>query len=279
MESKNEVIKARPAIQITGYITLLQRQLWNVLLANAYDLLPKQAVHRISVADLASMVGFDSKNEQYLKSSVKALMACLVEWNLLSDKGQKQWGAATLLARVAIEDGICTYEYSNFMCEQLHNPGIYSRINLLMQTQFKSKHDLALWELCSDYQKVKSTGWIPLDQFKALMGVQSGSIYHQFMNFNQKVIKPAIQEINEVSDLHIEVEFERWARKVAKVRFLIKQKKKPTKDSTAKEKTKALVEQSIEASGVQPEDVAKLKGKKKDTAQQTLFSIIEKVKK
>jgi hypothetical protein len=63
------------------------------------------------------------------------------------------------------------------------------------------------------------------------------------------------------------------------IKFTIAKKVKPAKDSTAREKTKALVEASIEASGVQPGDVAKLKWEKKDAAQQTLFSIIEKVKK
>ena len=37
----NEVIKASPAIQIQSRISLLQRRAWNVLLANAYNELPR----------------------------------------------------------------------------------------------------------------------------------------------------------------------------------------------------------------------------------------------
>jgi hypothetical protein len=36
-EPKKEVIKHSAAIQISSHITLLQRRMWNVLLANAYD--------------------------------------------------------------------------------------------------------------------------------------------------------------------------------------------------------------------------------------------------
>ena len=37
---RDEFIKASPAIQIQGSISHLQRRVWNVLLANAYDELP-----------------------------------------------------------------------------------------------------------------------------------------------------------------------------------------------------------------------------------------------
>ena len=55
---RSEFIKASPAIQIQSKITHLQRRVWNVLLANAYDELPNKDIHRVSVADLAKSLGF-----------------------------------------------------------------------------------------------------------------------------------------------------------------------------------------------------------------------------
>ena len=52
-----EVIKASPAIQIESKITLLQRRMWNVLLANAYNELPDKETHHVSVSELAEKIG------------------------------------------------------------------------------------------------------------------------------------------------------------------------------------------------------------------------------
>ena len=67
MGNNLEVVKVSPAIQIQSKISLLQRRAWNVLLANAYNELPNQEIHRVSMVELAAKLGFDSKNEDYLK--------------------------------------------------------------------------------------------------------------------------------------------------------------------------------------------------------------------
>ena len=64
-----EVIKASPAIQIESKITLLQRRMWNVLLANAYNELPDKEIHHVSVSELAEKIGFESTNRVYHSSS------------------------------------------------------------------------------------------------------------------------------------------------------------------------------------------------------------------
>ena len=82
-DGKKEVIKHSAAIQIHNNITLLQRRAWNILLANAYDELPTKEEHSITLVDLIRKLEFDSKNEDYLRESLIALITCAVEWNIL----------------------------------------------------------------------------------------------------------------------------------------------------------------------------------------------------
>jgi hypothetical protein len=56
---KRDVIKHSAAIQIQNNVTLLQRRAWNVLLANAYDELPIQDIHQISVQRLMMSLEFN----------------------------------------------------------------------------------------------------------------------------------------------------------------------------------------------------------------------------
>ncbi len=241
LAEKTEVIKASPAIQVQSKITHLQRRAWNVLLANAYDELPTHEKHDVSIIELAKKLDFDSKNDDYLKDALEALVDCKVKWNVLNKDKKQEWGVASLLAEAKIIDGICSYAYSPTIREQLHNPRIYAKINLRLQNRFKSKYALILWELCFDYfdesRNEGETPFIPLDTFRELMGIDD-ELYPEFKKLNKWVIKDPIKEINnEATEFLIEVEYKRgYRRKVVaiKLRMLkLKQVSKPkTKQGT-----------------------------------------------
>jgi hypothetical protein len=215
----------RDAIQIQNSITLLQRRAWNVLLANAYDGLSDEEEHSMRVQLLMHTLEFRSKNEDYLKEALEALVGCTVQWNVLNKDGEYVWGVTTLLAQAKIERGVCTYAYSPEMRRRLHNPSMYARLSLSMQNKFESKHSQALWELSADYlgagREEGVTPVIPLEVFRNLMGIPEGE-YREFMRLNEKVIKPAIAEINKVSDFRVTVDYHRQGRKVVALQFKIR---------------------------------------------------------
>lgn len=230
-----EVIKASPAIQIQNRITHLQRRAWNVLLANAYHELADKDIHRVSMVELAAKLGFDSKNDEYLKGMIKSLVDCTVEWNILGKNNKQIWGAASLLGSAEIENGVCTYSFAAHLRHKLHNPFMYTRLNLRLQNQFKSQYALILWEVCFDYFNVErsrgETPFIPIQTLRELMGVESNE-YPLFGELNRNVIKPAIKEINALTDYYIEVEQKRFGRKIAELKFsIVKVKKLPVQES------------------------------------------------
>ena len=221
---RDEFIKASPAIQIQSKITHLQRRVWNVLLANAYDELPNQDIHRVSVAELAKSLGFNSHNEDYLKETLEALVDCIVKWNVLDKDKKERWGVAALLASAEIENGICTYSFAAHLRYKLYNPRIYTKLNLRLQNRFTSRYALILWEICFDYfdtaRNHGETPFIPLNTFKELMGIALDD-YPTFKTLNQRVIKPAIKEINELTNFFVEVEQKRIGRKIGELKFRI----------------------------------------------------------
>jgi Initiator Replication protein len=225
-DGKKEVIKHSAAIQIHNNITLLQRRAWNILLANAYDELPTKEEHSITIADLIRKLDFDSKNEDYLRESLTALVTCAVEWNILGKDKRQKWGVSTLLADAEIEGGVCNYSYGPKLRKRLHNPTMYARISLSMQNRFESKYALALWELCVDFLDVSrnsgETRFIPLEDFMDLMGVDRGGYAKEFKVLRRFVITPAIKEINKVTDFHVEEEYRRQNRKFIAIKFKVK---------------------------------------------------------
>ena len=220
----NEVIKASPAIQIQSKISLLQRRAWNVLLANAYNELPNKDIHSVSMVELAAKLGFGDGNQEYLKEVLRSLRSCEVEWNLLNKDKKQVWGIASLLASAEIENGICTYGFAPHLRRLLYNPRVYAKLNLHLQKRFTRKYALVLWEVCFDYFDTTrgqgETPFIPLQTFRELMGIEEDD-YTTFKSLNQWVIKPAIKEINAVTDYFVEAEQKRIGRRIAELKFRI----------------------------------------------------------
>ena len=119
-----------------------------------------------------------------------------------------------------IKDGICTYRYDEYLAERLYDPEIYATINMSIQRQFQSGYALTLYENCLRYKDVGSTGWWDLEKFRRVMGA-SATFYDEFKYLQRDVIKGPVRQVNETSDIRIEPDFERQARKVTKIRFLI----------------------------------------------------------
>lgn len=158
-------------------MTHLQRRAWNVLLANAYNELPTAEIHSVSVAELSAKLGFDSKNDEYLKETLEALVDFTVEWNILGKDKKQEWGVAGLLAEAKIKNGICSYAFAPTLRQKLHNPRVYTKLNLRLQNQFTSRYALILWEVCFDYfdtnRGTGETPFIPLETFRELIGIEA----------------------------------------------------------------------------------------------------------
>ena len=161
---------------------------------------------------------------EYLKEAAVAMLRCIVQYNVLDKDGSlERWGATALLAQADIQKkGLFTYAYSPELRRRLHNPEMYARLDLDLQRQFDSKYGLALWELCADYlgsgREYGETPFIPLEAFRKLMGVTE-AMYNSFKKLNQKVIGPAVAEINRVSDFHVTADYQRHGRKVVALKF------------------------------------------------------------
>jgi hypothetical protein len=211
------------AIHINNRLTLTQRKASNVLLYNAYENLMTARVHRIRVKDLAEAIGFNTNNLGPLKEALKTLARTVLEWNILDENGaHEEWGATTLLAQAVIKNGYCIYAYSPELCEKLYRPEIYALLNLSIQRKFSSGYALALYENCLRYRRIGTTGWISLDNLKRLLGISENDAYYQdFRKFNDKIIKPAARQVNDTSDLFLDIDYQRSNRKVAAVRFQV----------------------------------------------------------
>ena len=77
---------------------------------------------------------------------------------------------------------------------------MFGKIDLVIQSKFRSSYGLALYENCIRYRGLPNTKWFDMDLFKKLMGVPAGK-YDVFRDFKRRVLDKAVDEVNMYSDL------------------------------------------------------------------------------
>lgn len=232
------------AIHSGNTLSLLQRKITNALLFFAFPHLKEKNQHQISIGQLCQFIGYNSRDYATIKEALRALLTTLIEWNIVGENvGEEDWTASTYLASVNIKGAVCTYEYSLRLRELLSYPSVYGKINLVVQSRFKSIYGLVLYENCARYQGMPFTKWFDISLFKKLMGVPESN-YAQFSDFKKRVLDKAIDEVNTHSDLMITPEYEHVGRTVKKVRFLIKERPKKNRLGPVVDKKQAELQEN-----------------------------------
>ena len=101
--------------------------------------------------------------------------------------------------------------------EKFTSYGLYNVLKM------KSQYSIRLFELLKSYAyQLQKT--FEVDELKKLLMVDAVKSYHDYGMFRQKVLEPAIREVNELTELNITMEPETKGRKVIKVKFTISKK-------------------------------------------------------
>jgi len=226
---KHELKKHAATIHCSNSLSLLQRKISNALLYHAYKELLLKEEHEITVKQLCNLIAYSGNNHSVIKEALKELLCTVIEWNVVNDTtGNEDWSASSILASVSLQGPLCLYAYSPRMKQLLHSPSMFAKIDLFIQSRFKSSYGLALYENCIRYRGLPHTKWFELPLFRKLMGVPNEK-YPIFRDFKRRVLDKSIEEVNTYSDLVVEPEVYREGRQVIKIRFILKERAKKTR--------------------------------------------------
>ncbi|GBC84460.1 hypothetical protein HRbin11_00889 [bacterium HR11] len=221
------VLKKHSAvIQMSNVVTGVQRKAWNVLLYYAREALRQDEARRIFEVPLGEVyrwTGIETTDWTKLKKALLALMNVIVEVNLLG-KDREAWEAFVLLPSVGIQGGIVRFELAERLRQVLLHPRMYAPLDLGVLRGLRGKYAIALYELARDYVGAQIPE-MSLDEFRKLMGLAPHE-YSRFDNLLQRVLEPAVREVNEVTDLELSYTLFRdpRTRRWASIRFSVRRK-------------------------------------------------------
>lgn len=245
---KSLVLKKHSAMIQTNAkrLTLMQRKMINFFLYK----LQEQGIkdyYSTTISEVKDICGILETNNKKIKSQLNSLKNASIEYNYLNKDKNEVWGFLTLIPWLEVEFGTgeINYEIPIALKKRLIRPLIYTPLNLLLISKFRSKYSIVLYEFLRDYIGSPKIPLVSIDDIKILLGVEDNK-YRFFKDLKNRVLDVAMEEINDITELNCDYDVVKGRRsKITHIQFIVEEKKnwnfdnlEDTINSNGKEKEK-----------------------------------------
>ena len=204
--SDGEMLKPKELIELRkiGALTLQDRRVFNTLIENAWGPNLGRAGHwfEISTADLRNA----SPRTGRLEDSIERLMQtiCLA----LDGSGLFEIRTALLSSNkleITANQGVFRYKLTDELAIMLNDSTIFAKLDLAVMKSFRSKYAFSLYEAIARRIKMKTfMEELNDEDLRELLGVEAGKLTG-FGNLNKFALKPALIEVNSISDFNVSI--------------------------------------------------------------------------
>jgi hypothetical protein len=233
--AKNVVKRANETIGIVPSgnhrLTNLVRRLYSVILLFSQRQGDKEE-YRAVLSEMLEAANSSGSNRTQVKAILRDIRAIGVDWNV-REGDRDIWKNVGLIEEPGLIDGkgtptIVTWKLPKIIRSRLLDPhGFFTRISLETMTRLKSGASIALYEICCQYASNdhgKGEGGLTFkgsldDWMPRILGTRKTGYEYKF--FKRDVLIPAIEEIQTIADLRVEIIEHKIGRKVAELQFRV----------------------------------------------------------
>ncbi len=197
-------------------LTLNDRRIYNLLLENAWDVIDRNVEHVISKSDLR---GSHNSNDR-VGESIERLMSAIVRVRTIRD-GEPYLERVQLLGgnvESLRRDGLLHYEIPLRLRKIIGDSTVFARLKREIMFALTSKYALTLYEMVQKRGNLKyvAAEKFALNELRAVLGVPEGRL-SSWSNLNLRALKPAVAEVNKLSDFLVQIDPIKTGRKVTHV--------------------------------------------------------------
>jgi hypothetical protein len=215
------IIKPRELVDIIELTPLNRSEtiLYNQLLANAWNNIRTQPIHKVMKASLR---GSHESNDR-LELAFDKLMGA---WAKIRARDPQTNEMATFRVHLLgtnkeedRDDGYFYYTFPPDLLAVIQQSKAWATIKSHIMYALRSKYSIRLYEMVERrIGLMKQYEDFSVDEFRAMLGVPEGKL-DRFADFNKHCLKPALAEVNQLTDFNVEVMAIKKGRTVEKLRL------------------------------------------------------------
>ncbi len=201
-------------------LNLLQIKIWSWMFYKAFYYHWAKNNFTVSLKELKEAVDYKGEDEHFRKT-VLSLMNCLINFYTYEDN-ETILETACILSYCQINDDLVTYHYNQLIESKITSKQMYKKLLMLIQNQFHSKYSRIIYGSCLNNFNV-NTGFgehvVYLEQLRRYLELEEHE-YPLFREINRTIIKKALEEINDKSNLNIRVEYIKYGKSIIAIKFI-----------------------------------------------------------
>lgn len=221
--------KSNAAIQVNSTLGLLERKIIDACFFIARPKMCENTLHSADIEYFKWLLSFNSQNREYLKKSITKIQQTLIQINIIDETNPNKdfWHSTNFLYDVSITNGKIYFRIPESIRQPMMDPKSWTYLSFRIKNRFTSEYAYILYERCREAKFKGATAWWSIPEFRAIMN--AADIYQQFQDLQKRVIKPAIEQINELSDILITPDYQTKGRTKTHIRFIIDENPNVTK--------------------------------------------------
>lgn len=248
MKPNSKLSKSNPLMDMKNEMTLTQLRMFNIYLGMINPMDENTKTVRFSLKSFAAAIRITEVNGKKLRKIGKDAMGITVDLRQIEtgEDGRKHVLSEMKLRHLWESFDVARDENGEWYVELEAHKSIlpymfeikelgYAPMLLMMTLIMKSPIAEKLYEQCVRFRK-KGCFTITVDQLKDRLGVSDKKSYKEYARFKDRVIKRALEEINEKTDIYVTVKENRAKTRgtpVQSIVFTVKDNPKFQNKSTA----------------------------------------------
>lgn len=239
MEQQNkQVLTKTPQeiVHIQHTITVRQYKYWFLLLKTYKDLweagieADEKGFYTFSLADLAQLIGYEPVKKE-LKADLEALRKEPIIINYFEKDKKSATHGMGFISEWKVTSTQIAFKLPSFlenvMRGDIEAKQLFLMLNWEIFNSFGGKYEAIIYKLCKDYIGVGRTPYMSIEKYRKYIGLKDNE-YKATDNLTRRCITKPIDNINksEISDIVVEVVFERNGMKIEGLYFKMQYKEK-----------------------------------------------------
>ena len=180
--------------------------------------------YTFSLSDFYTLCGLADQSYTELKAILISLKS-KSWWATIDDKGTESAVSWFSTVRTNKKSGKATIKFHEdmmpFLLQLTKQNAFYTSYNLQYVLPMSSQFSPRLYEILKSYQKNNREWFFPLEELKRLLDCEN---YKRWPDFRRFALEPAVEEINQYTDINIAWDVEKEGKKVSRVIFYMADK-------------------------------------------------------